>query len=348
MGNRVRIPPPQSAGRRAAKSQTYAQELDEPVSWVRSRGTHIRIAIAVALLGLYFFDALLWSSKGVRLACSALPQGWEENLPCPASKQASLPKADPKQTSSDPRRELKDGMGIVWSEENFWKAVARGDERATALFLRDGMTISSQHLHALLSDTLGVTRAALHQLVELGRTRNAEFCSSNDDAGPSTKPVAAHRTVVRFADYAKDERVAQFVRDFCAGPAIVEALSRHLAAESMRVTNAEQTNARNQKSQSACHSRFLTDQAVARYQDMRRGAAPHACDREDIKDDLERGLCLHQFPIVQQTNAYGNVLASAVDYEAGVREFCSKAFTVKSFDRTKRDELGIAIAVFAK
>lgn len=249
---------------------------------------------------------------------------------------------------ADHRTRLFKNAGIAWTSDNFWKAIEDGDAETVSQFLMGGMPINGERLHRVLSNDAFSKRAPLHRLVELGRDRNQEFCSSEDIDGSSDKALPTHRTVERFVAYAKDERIAQFVRDFCAGPAIVEALNRRLATESIRVTNAEQTNARNQKSQSSCRARFLTDQAVVRYQDMRRGVTAHGCRREDITDELERGLCLHRFPIVQQTNAYGNVLASAVDYEAGVREFCSKAFPVNAFDRTKRDELGIAIAAFAK
>lgn len=323
------------------------------LTWVTGNKTLATVICCLVMIGFVVVDAALWSGKVIHWACSYVGENRRPFGPClPTARPSTVsskpdePKVRAEQTHSDPRRELKDGMGIDWSEENFWKAVARGDERATALFLRDGMTISSQQLHAVLSDRVGVKRAALHQLVEMGRTRNAEFCSSDDDAGPSSKPLAAHRTVLRFADYAKDEQVSQFVQKFCGSSAIVDALNRHLAVESNRVTSVEQVNARNQKSQSECLARFLTDPAFVRYRDVIRGAASRGCRRDEIKDELERSLCLHPFPFVQQTNAYGNVLGREFHYEPGVRDFCAKKFPVRAVDRSKRDELASAIALF--
>jgi hypothetical protein len=172
---------------------------------IRSNKTFLTIAGTAFCLLVIAGDALLLSGTVVRTGCGLVPQGWHERLPCPASRAAD---------SGRPRSFFEE-TGIVRSEPNFWAAVARGDRETTLKFLSDGMTISSLGLHEVLSDALLTKKAPLDVLLRFAEGRNEEFCSSDDANGPAIEPAAAHRTIVRFAQYAKDPVAVNFLRKFC-------------------------------------------------------------------------------------------------------------------------------------
>jgi hypothetical protein len=159
-------------------------------------------------------------------------------------------------TLADPRSELFKGMGIVYSEKNFWDAVKGGDDRATVLFLRGGMTIISLGMHEVLIDPQLVAKAPLRRLTEYADGRNNEFCSSDDEAGPSKLPIPNHRTILRFGQYAKNDTAVAFLRSFCKDHDIISSLNRRLAIELEALAATKAANERNSRGYRACMDRY--------------------------------------------------------------------------------------------
>jgi hypothetical protein len=97
--------------------------------------------------------------------CPKLPWLIADTFHCP--EVVARPAANT--SAVDPRSELFKEMGIAWSEENFWSAVKRGDERATLLFLRAGAAFAAElkylalqadpHAEALLAASADRVRA---------------------------------------------------------------------------------------------------------------------------------------------------------------------------------------------
>jgi hypothetical protein len=220
----------------------------------KGRLTIVATAILVAIILL---DALANSKRVLRFACGLVSEEWQETLPCPGGQRVE----------SDPRKTLLTEMGVAWDEENFWKAVRRGDERAVTLFLKGGMTISSAGLHQVLIERTATRKASLDWLLALASTRNAEFCSWDDADGA---PVAADRSVLRFAQYAKDEKALSFVKRFCPNLKVGDALSIRLAGSSKRLQEAASFNERNRKALASCEAALLARQY---------GCAPNHPDR---------------------------------------------------------------------
>jgi hypothetical protein len=95
----------------------------------------------------------------------------------PTQSPAPTPVEQPKSTL-DARGHLFKEMGIAWSEENFWSAVKRGDDRAVVLFLSGGMAVSAAGLHEVLTNKDLIKKAPLDKFIELAKNRNGDFCSS--------------------------------------------------------------------------------------------------------------------------------------------------------------------------
>lgn len=276
------------------------------------------IAGTALVLALIIADSLLLSGKVVRLACARVPAEWQESLPCPA---ATAP-------AGDPRRVLYTQMGIAWGEPEFWAAVRRGDDEATELFLRGGMTVSASQLHEVLSDGKTVRKAALAPLLANSASRSGEFCSW-DKGG-----------IARLVGYAKDDVAARFVRSFCGDQTIAEALGGALRAEVERASELERANARNQRDAGRCIDDLL--RRVGEGEDILR-----PCPVRASMTDVERELCVFQHPIKALFDARGS-FAGTLDYEPGIRHSCAKNYPVRKVDRTRESELKAALAVFSK
>lgn len=278
--------------------------------------------------------------------CPKLPPWFAGVIQCPERERivVRLPEANVPSTapSLDPRAELFKEMGIAWSEANFWDAVKRGDDRATTLFLRGGMTISSFGLHEVLTDKLFIKKAPLNRFLEIAKRQNREFCSSDDTDGKAK--VDEHRSTMRFAGYVKNAASTTFVREFCQGSDLATTLRERLAIETKKIEEQERSAALNRKRQLACISRFETDESARRWSAAVKNRMADCLFPNT--DELERGLCKHDFPLLPGWNGWevnvGNL--KNIDYLTGVRDFCRNRFAVRSADTTLRDALAAAVA----
>jgi hypothetical protein len=286
---------------------------------IRSNKTFLTIAGTAFCLLVIAGDALLLSGTVVRTGCGLVPQGWHERLPCPASRAAD---------SGRPRSFFEE-TGIVRSEPNFWAAVARGDRETTLKFLSDGMTISSLGLHEVLSDALLTKKAPLDVLLRFAEGRNEEFCSSDDANGPAIEPAAAHRTIVRFAQYAKDPVAVNFLRKFCPTVSFSSALKKHLVIVTERLAVAKARNARNSSGLAACTARILTKDFACRASDsspvcraiqdfFARKVCPQGAwncwpDKYAPEESAVAAFCRERFVVTKETDEARKMLAASVE-----------------------------------
>jgi len=208
-----------------------------------SRSRALSAAIVAAVIGWAVVDGLILGNKTVRLACGLLPESLSD-----------LSDFCPRRTPSDPRRILVTEMGIAWDEDNFWKAVSRGDDRAVSLFLRGGMIVDARKLHELLSDQTLTRRASLKQLGEHGASFGAEFCSSDSGTSPTPLLGKTNLSAERFAEYSRDEFALRFVRRFCEGRGISVQLKHRLQRELERLETLQVKNQKLLEARRACVS----------------------------------------------------------------------------------------------
>lgn len=296
----------------------------------------VTLGLTVVLLSAIVLDALTNSGRVVRLACGWVPDQWHATLPCPTSRDIE----------TDPRKILVSDMGIGWDEENFWKAVARGDDRAVALFLRGGMGVSSEHLHRLLSDRTAVRRASLRSLIERRSELNTEFCSS-DDANGSVETDAVSRSTRRFVEYIKDNLVLEFVKEFCAGKDVISPLKNHLAAESQRLSGLRLENEKNTKSYTSC----VRQLSRSEYWDkIVHGVGSIACN---FADALDRTFCRVEAKAWDRhlskicPHGINGCFPANHSYEpVDISAFCGSRYAMKEVDQGRRDALAVAVKAY--
>lgn len=215
--------------------------------------------------------------------------------------------------AGDPREALK-RMGIAWSEKNFWDAMRSGDDRAVALFLKDNMSISSKELHEVLTDRQLVRKAPLKRLIESAGGRD-EFCSWDEGAA-----VPAHRSVLRFAQYAQDEAATNFVKRFCPDLRVADALTARLAQATKRLSELQAANKVNRQAAAECQSnlngrRFLCT-------DADRQDRPALCGA--VREYFDTVVC--------PDGRYGCYWADKPINPRSVAQFCQSRFPQKETD----------------
>ncbi len=298
--------------RRAAHSATPVAEAPSLVPRVWWVGVLLGLCAVLAVAAI----------KGTRLGQEVVA------FVCHETPMASSPLCNP-----DPRQELIDKMGISWSEDNFWAAVRRGDERATELFLKGGMTINSVRLHEVLIHPQVSMKSPLHLIEQLAPNRNTEFCAPVDDA---TTP-SAHDTPSRFAAYADNERASHFVRRFCAGYDIAGALRLRYQAEIDHIKSIEARNSATLERQESCTKALSSSEIANRLapKDVPYGGCYQP---KDIKSELEQEFCQWRLDNV----------SGASQWHRTVRRFCSTRHRLATADTTMRDRLGRAVLAFSK
>jgi hypothetical protein len=238
-------------------------------------------------------------------------------------------------------------MGISWSEENFWSAIRRGDDRATRLFIKGGMSPSASELHRVLSDPgVGNSVWSLSELISQAFHSNEEFCLAADQDGPPG--VSAHRAIGRFGEYAKRPAVAEFVREYCKSRNTKAVLENKLVDETKRLSSQRQKQAEEQKQRDSCVFRFDTAAYERWWRELFSNAAIWSCTGQRFKDDLEKALCQQRMPLKKGLGA-GDMITlgfDAYDFSAGAREFCRTRFPVRRIDTSLHDGLKSAIGMF--
>lgn len=294
-------------------------------------------AVALFTFAWWFVDGVALGGRTVGFVCDLAPA----SLPAPLSGLCG------RRADSDPRRLLVADMGLAWDEDNFWKAVARGDDRAVSLFLQGGMGVDAARLHALLDDRTATRRASLDLLSEHGASLGAEFCSSDDASEPSGATAQPHRSVLRFADYARSEIALRFVRKFCAGTDIPTRLADRLRQEDRRLEAAQAANAKLAEAERACVGKVS---AAFRYKSGVKFAAlntavidARTCADDAFSDGLLRGYCevnltaMNEKCPMRSSCTVGQITAAA---------YCAGRFGSKPADERQKNALEAALSAY--
>jgi hypothetical protein len=289
----------------------------------------------------FLYNVLKGVGIGVALnkaACAAAPSDsdWATHFDCEV----------------DPRAVLYKEMGIAWSEDNFWRAVERGDTRAVSLFLKDAdMKISGVRLHKVLRDPVLAQRAPLDILAAKSPGRHAEFCSSDDEAGPLAPPPQEHRAAVRFAMYAGNNVVADFVSKFCNGRDIVAPLRHHLRSAETEIATLTDRNKQSTQKRDACVRALLPRTVMQRlFPDPSKQSGPvynpdgsyrirSGCEnRHDVENAFEAKFCTWVFDDKKVRQDF--------IWPQTVKRFCAKQHAVATIDTSKRELLRRALQRF--